>query len=384
MSLAGEIIQLHTEGLSRARIAKKLKITESTVRKHIKKNEGLYSPVDDLIKKVSSKGIKYSDLKSKLDFKNKQEALEALEENFPNCIIYSNPLEDGDIEYLPIADSGSELSNLNIDISKKKFKFYVSPDKNYMFVQFNKSISGKDIKIYNLTDVHVGSKHHRLDLLKEHVRIIESDPNAFAFFGGDMFEFNHRDSVGDPSEQYLNPNEQVFESASIFSPIAHKILAYVGGNHDKGRGRRLGVDMAEMLSGLLKIPYFKVETVIDIEFKNNLFTAILDHGRGSGRTINSILADAQRYRQYSTYFVNWHLSGHVHRSFVLPEDMICKEVGSGLSFKRTYTVVGGSYMARTGTYAEESKFAPAAQDLTYIQMSEDGRYTAGSVEIITK
>ncbi len=186
-------------------------------------------------------------------------------------------------------------------------------------------------------------------------------------------------SVGEPWEQNMSPMKQVSYAARLLMPIAHKILAYRSGNHDKGRGKMVGADLAEALANMLQVPYFKVETIIQIQMGAQLYTVVLDHGH-SGGSIQAILRDAEKYRGQNGFFVHAHMSGHVHNSQVVKRVVRDLEEGKGPVFRRSYTIIGGSYLGFTGTYAEEAKFEPTPQDLTYFKCSADGTYVGGCVE----
>jgi len=347
----------------------------------IDKITGEHVSVDKQLKLEFSKGTSLSKLRNRFGVQDEKEAISLIHEIFDDCqvIIYTKELNNGDKVFVIIPDSTSQFAWMS-QAEDKKFKYYVSPENNYMFVELPEEF--EEITIFNLTDLHIGSTHCREDLLVEHIKMIESNPNFYALIGGDVFDYLHKNSVGQPWEQYLAPMEQVSHSARLLMPIANKTIRYMGGNHDRGRGYKLvGADLAEMLANLLKVSYGHMETTIDILFKGNLFTMVYHHGGGRGGSIDNILRDASRFRSQSAYFVHWHLSGHVHNALVKPYGVIDREIGKGLVTRRWWLVVGGSYEARTGSYAEEAKMAPTPQDLTYVTIKSDGGYSAGSIPI---
>lgn len=345
------------------------------------KIKGEHSPIDDELRREVAKGTRLSTLTSKfgLTKDNYEQAIFGL---FDSTVLVSSHKLGDDIAIYTVKDSGHQFSWVN---SRKEnaVQSYVCTDNNYMYTRFLNEESLPDtIRVFNFTDTHIGSKHCRTDLLKQHIKMVAEDPGAFAFLGGDIFEHMTKLSVGQPHEQVLSPMDQIAVSARMFMPIAHKIIRYVGGNHDRGRAyKHVGIDPAEVLANILKVPYSAMETTIDLNFGGNLFTAILHHGAGSGGSHQQILMDAEKYRKSCDYFVNWHLSGHVHNAFTISRMAKRKIVGKGFFHQRYYTVIGGSYMKYTGTYAEEAKYDPTPQDLSYIEMSKDGSYDAGCVKI---
>ena len=289
-------------------------------------------------------------------------------------------MANGDTSIIVVPDKTGEFKWLDQQ-QDKPFSYFTNAANNYMYVDLPDSLPD-EIKIYNLTDTHIGSKYCRTELLKQHIQMIADDPAALVFLGGDMFEFIHKHSVGQPWEQKIAPMEQLAVSARMLKPIAHKVIRYVGGNHDRGRGYKLvGADLAEVLGKLLRVSYGHMETTIDFNFKGHNFTGILHHGGGHGGSVQGILNDAESYRRHVSYFVHWHLSGHVHNAQIIEREATKKVEGVGLIHDRYFTVIGGSYMSHTSTYAEETKYIPTPQDLTYIVMRADGSHDAGRVRI---
>lgn len=363
--------------------ARALKTRPGMAKAWESKVQGTFCPAEAEFKKDVSKGTTLNKLKNKYGINTISELEQELssvfdDDNMP--MLFTKDLKD-DVAIYIIPDNRHKFDWFTKTRPTPQFKVHVNPDNNYMFVELGKNLPDK-VTIYNLTDLHIGSKHCRTELLKQHIKMIAEDPGALAFIGGDTFEYMHKQSVGQPWEQAIAPMEQVSVSARMLFPIAHKIIRYVGGNHDRGRGyNAVGADLAEVLANYLGCSYGHMETVIDIKHRDQLFTAILHHGSGSGGSLQNIVIEAEKYMKSSAFFVHWHMSGHVHNSHIIKRNMSEKVEGKGLIPKRCFTVIGGSYIKRVGTYAEEMKFSPAPQDLTFITMEASGKYDAGSIPI---
>lgn len=371
------ITRITEDGGSVFQVARALEVSPGNAHKLVRKVEGTSVVADDSVRHNIARGTSLFTLISKFGIKDLEQAREVLAEIFPGYLVYEKPLPEGDVGFTVIPDGSGHYDWLNSNTEEKAFKFKVSEKNNYLFVQFNENNLPR-LRIYNFTDIHVGHKHFDRERFLSYIEKVKNDPCAFVVLGGDIFEWAHKASVGDPWEQVLSPMEQVSEAARLLMPIAHKILAYRSGNHDKGRGKITGTDLAEVLAHYLKVPYFKVETVIDIVFQGQLFTVSLDHGH-SGSAIQSILRDAEKYREYSPFFVHAHFSGHVHNSQIIKRIAKDRVVGEGYVMRRTFTIVGGSCVKFTETYAEEAKYAPTPQDLTFFDAYPDGAYDAGCI-----
>lgn len=371
------IDQLTDAGRSTFAVARALDVSPGTAQKLVKKVKGKLDLNADSFRLAIARRCTLNQLINKFGVKNNDEVTKLIAEFFPKHLLYTKVLPDGDHSYTVVPDTTNHFDWLSSNLGTSRFKFSLAPEENYLFVRFDEDV--EEVRIYNLTDVHVGHKHFDEARFIADIERIRLDPNGYAVLGGDIFEWAHKNSVGDPWEQVISPMEQVAKSARLLMPIRHKILGYRSGNHDKGRGKLVGADLAEVLATILQVPYFKVETFIQLVVKNQLFTVVLDHGH-SGGSLQSILRDAEKFKESTCFFAHAHMSGHVHNAQVIPRMVRNLEIGRGLIMQRTYTVIGGSYLNYTGTYAEEAKYSPTPQDLTYFWGTADGAYGAAKIE----
>lgn len=363
------------DGGSIFQVARAFDTAPGSAAKLIKKVTGTSVVADEILRTALSKGTSLKALINRYGLKNIQEAREVIADLFPGYLTYEKQLPD-DVYFTVIPDKSDHFGWLNSNKNPKRFKYCIGEENNYLFIQFDPDVT--DVKIFNFTDTHVGHKNFDRQRFINDVAMVEDDSNAFVVIGGDLIEAATKLSVGDPWEANMRPQEQSMEAAKLLMPIAHKLLAYRSGNHDAGRFKHTSTDMAEVIAHYLQVPYFKVETVIDLQLQQQLFTVLLDHGH-SGGSIQAILKDAEKFHEFAAFFVHAHFSGHVHNSQIIERVMKQKVVGKGLEFQRSFTVVGGSHLRYTKTYAEESKFSPAPQDLTFMEFHSSGQYFPGRV-----
>lgn len=363
-------------------LAKEFNQSIAAVRRNQKKENGTYFPAGDWVKAKTKNGIKLSILKDQLKITSKERAIEILKENFPDCFIMEHKLLDGDFLLRPVYDSKQKFEWLDIDVSKKPFTYFVSEQNNYMHVKFDDNLPGNEIKLYNLTDVHIGSRYHKDELFKSHVDMIRKDPMAFALTGGDLSEMITKISVADPYEQVLNNTDQVTEVVRTLLPIADKLVAARGGNHDSGRLEKAAqFDPSLLMATMLKMPYFGTRVVIGLEFRGIIKYVSLTHKYGSAHSIGAIENEVKKVRAYETIFVSAYFSGHNHKSFVIPEESLKLIPGKGYETERWWIINGGSYTIRTGSYAEKADYPPSPQDLTYYAFNDQGIDHPGSIPI---
>ena len=81
------------------------------------------------------------------------------------------------------------------------------------------------LNLYPLGDVHIGSKECNLNLLKQWIDMVGSDPNGRVVLIGDMMNMGLKNSCSNIYEEALSPIEQKELTYELLSPIADKILA---------------------------------------------------------------------------------------------------------------------------------------------------------------
>ena len=87
------------------------------------------------------------------------------------------------------------------------------------------------IKVYPVSDVHLGSILHDKDGWDRFCRTVEQE-DAYLILGGDLINNNTRNAVGSPFEDYIRPREQKKMMVEMLTPIKDKILCAVSGNHE--------------------------------------------------------------------------------------------------------------------------------------------------------
>lgn len=362
-------------------IAKKFEKTPSTAKTLYKKAEVKYDPMREWVIRNCRFGISMNKLKTELAVKSVEKAEKILTETFQDSFIIKEQRSD-DVFLIPIQDSSKEYEWLDIDTSKKKFKYFVSKDENYMSIKFDEDIKADTIKIYNFSDVHIGSRANRLELLKEMINMVKEDPGAFVVFGGDMIEAITKASVADPMDQYLSLNEQMVACVRLFMPIAHKILAYEWGNHDSNRTyKTCEFDLSKAMANMLKVPYFRPRVVIDLYFRNTHKTISLTHKYGKALTETAIIKEVEKITASSTFPIHCFFSGHNHTAFVRHNDVQTRTPGKGFETLRYYIANAGSFVSRTGTYAEYENLPPTPQDLVYFYLDDKDNHGAGFIPI---
>jgi hypothetical protein len=235
------------------------------------------------------------------------------------------------------------------------------------------------LKVVPIADVHYGSMSCMTDKLREYVNWIAENDNVFAFIGGDLFENAHGDSNHGISmyEQDVRPRSQIDQMAEILSPIAHRILWAIPGNHED-RSRSRDYDPLERLCDALEIPYSYEPVFVDVLWRGNVFAFYDQHGHTSSQTEGGKLNAAARPLEMQE-FVHFCIMAHVRSGKVDDSTRICRDrVTFELKFRKQYIVICRSFYRYFGSYASKAGYKPGSYGSVNMDLFPNGDYHANS------
>lgn len=212
------------------------------------------------------------------------------------------------------------------------------------------------IELVQVTDVQFGHAFCKYDRVIEYRDWILAAPNRFMLWTGDNVDAWALWSPGRAFDQICDPQSQVYRFCEVWAPARHRILGYVGGNHERRAIPGFG-DLGVLIAQLLRIPYSNGRQFLDIYFgKHAPFKVALWHGGGSGRTKGSIANTLQRFMAQGD--AQLYLMGHLHQPLLLPDwkeerDVVRQRV----NLKKCIGAVGSSFLETWGTYGEVSGYA---------------------------
>ena len=168
----------------------------------------------------------------------------------------------------------------------------------------------KNLNIYPLGDVHIGSKECDLELLKQWVDMVKNDPNGAVVIIGDMMNMGLRNSKSNVYEEVLSPMEQKELCYELLSPIADKILAGCSGNHEYRMVKEVGTNPLYDVFCRLRIEdryrenacFLKV-TVGKCGKNPNTYGVVLTHGKSKKKDLDWT---------YSVDGCDLFVTGHTH------------------------------------------------------------------------
>lgn len=208
------------------------------------------------------------------------------------------------------------------------------------------------LEILHLTDTQMGHRGCQLDRVEEYRDWVLSRPNRFLVFGGDMVDAGTKISVGDPHEQSGTPLQQVIDFCNVMAPVAHRVLGYVGGNHERRSELTFG-NLGLMIANFLRIPVSLGRQFVNIEYGSHRpFRIDLWHGRGAARTKGAKVMMLWNYVMEHPGS-DLYLCGHLHDCFLLPFHKEHHIRGKNeIRITKHYAGMSSSFLNTWGTYAE--------------------------------
>ena len=207
------------------------------------------------------------------------------------------------------------------------------------------------IDLMQITDVQFGHVCCKYERVEEYRDWILAEPNRFMLWTGDMVDAWAMWSPGRAFDQLGDPQSQILKFVETWAPARHRILGYVGGNHERRAIPGFG-DLGVLLATLLKIPYSNGRQAIDLYYgKHKPFRISLWHGVGGARTKGTVAQILHRFMNHGDSQL--YLMGHVHQPLVMP---LWKEVRDPKTQRikavKAIGAVGSSFMDLWGSYGE--------------------------------
>jgi len=224
------------------------------------------------------------------------------------------------------------------------------------------------IKIYPVSDVHVGTSNFEREMFINFIEEIDRTPNAFIILCGDLLNNNILGSVGNMFEDDMTPSEQKKWLREKLMPIKNKILAVVSGNHDSRNRKVADCDPVEDICDYLGISklYQPIEAFVKITFgkcgtgaNKQMYGIYMTHGNGGGKMVGASLNNIERLAM--SVSADIFVMGHVHKRAAYKHsyrhvDMIHNRIS-----ERDRLFVISSHWQTFGGYASQKMLQPSAK-----------------------
>ncbi len=229
----------------------------------------------------------------------------------------------------------------------------------------------KTLELIQITDMQWGHITCKRERVREYRDWVLRAPNRYMIFTGDNVDSATMQSRGTTWENTGSPQQQLYEFCAEWAPARHRILGYVGGNHERRVLTTFG-DLGITIAALLQIPYSRGIQLIDIKFgKHNPFRISQWHGSGGARTKGTV-AQAL-YRFASDGDSQLYLMGHLHQPMIIPF-WKQRRGKDGIKAVKTVAAMGSSFLDTWGGYAEVAGYSPTDVLMPRAVLNVDGSW----------
>lgn len=233
------------------------------------------------------------------------------------------------------------------------------------------------LEIIQITDVQFGHICCKVDRVIEYRDWVLSKPNRYMVWTGDNVDSATMQSKGTTWENTGSPQQQLFEFCKIWAPARHRILGYVGGNHERRCLTTFG-DLGITIAALLQVPYSRGKQLIDVKFGEHRnqgrkglhpFRISQWHGTGGARTKGTVAQVLSRFA--SDGDSQLYLMGHLHQAMIIP--FFKERRGEhGIRAVKCIGAMGSSFLDLWGGYGEVSGYGPGDVIMPLTVLDKDG------------
>lgn len=231
----------------------------------------------------------------------------------------------------------------------------------------------KTVELLHITDTQFGHRYCNVRRMLEYRDWVLSQPNRYMLFGGDMVDAWALWSPGMPWDQIGAPDSQLYEFCKIWAPARHRILGYVGGNHERRAIKGFG-DLGILISSILGIPYSAGKQLIDVYFgAHDPFRISLWHGGGSAQTKGSIANVVHKFMMQGDSQL--YLVGHLHQAEILPDWREVRDPAHHIiRLEKIVGAISTSFLETFGTYGEVKGYRPTDVMMARTILERNGKW----------
>ena len=228
----------------------------------------------------------------------------------------------------------------------------------------------KDITIYPISDIHLGSLEHNSDEWNKFVEKIKKEPNSYIILNGDLINNATRSSVSNVFEDVMRPRDQKTKMIEYLTPIKDKILCAVSGNHERRSGKDADNDpMYDIMCKLALEDIYRHNTAFlkiqlgsqkEIARRGGItYTIVVTHGTGGGIYTGASVNRNERFG-YTIDNLDCLIVGHTHKGTVSKPDKIVIDPRNNVVLFKPFTVISTQSWLKYGGYAMQKMLLPSS------------------------
>lgn len=236
----------------------------------------------------------------------------------------------------------------------------------------------KEIELHTFADEHIGDAQCDMARLKERIKYVAENPNAYCILNGDILDNASRSSIGDIETREFNIMGQIQQGVELFAPIKDKILCITNGNHENRAYRKEGIDISRLVALQLGVGdiYTPTSALLFLRFgkmsshhqnRRVLYTIYCNHGSGGGRKEG---AKAIRLADMSSIVdADIYIHSHTHLGMIMKQGFFRTDLSTSSVQNVTKLFVNTSSNLNYGGYGEAQEFKPNSKDTPVIYLN---------------
>ena len=242
------------------------------------------------------------------------------------------------------------------------------------FTPIIRELPGRTAKLYAIADVHLGSPQCELDEFIQFLAKIKREPDSYICIVGDLLDNGVR-SPQSPTNVYeatMPPSMQVEYAAQLLAPIADKIIACVGGNHERRSRKEVDLDPLYEVMCLVRKPEL---------YRPNMAFVRLHLTNGKSRQKYAIMMTHGKSLAKRNKFVSIvegidaAIVGHTHTPDVLMPSRIRFTTQNNVVVKDVVSLTACSWLkpggySLSGLYPPQATSRPQALELEFVNSND--------------
>ena len=217
-------------------------------------------------------------------------------------------------------------------------------------------LDGRSIKVWAISDVHIGAKEADIAGFKAFLEKVEADEDSYLVLCGDLINNGIR-SANCPTDIYeetMPPQAQIDFAAELLEPVKDRILGAVSGNHENRTKKAVDLDPTLAIMTLLRKQdlYRRHMAFIRITLKSggvrDIYSMLLVHGKS---------ANKKRQFDYAVEGVDAVIAGHLHDGNIQKPSRIVFTRANTVVIKSVVSLTGCSWLSYGG-YASSNLYLP--------------------------
>lgn len=235
----------------------------------------------------------------------------------------------------------------------------------------------KEIKLYPISDLHIGDANCNIDAIKKVIEEIKQSDNTFTILNGDLINNATKNSISDVYSEKLTPMEQIIRLIDLLEPIKDRILVIHPGNHEARTYKEDGIDITRIVARQLGIEdrfsetwwYLYLTLGKGDKGRPVMYTITGVHGYGGGKKnggkINNLVEMSDKV------IADIYIMGHTHTPIMTRNTIYVPDYQHRTLVKKDkYYLMTNSFL-NYGGYGELYGFTPSTTE--HQEMILDGK-----------